>query len=102
VPVADTLKRDDGNVGVRETVARQGLWLAQTPQVFRRDWLIAAYAARHRLGRDVTDDAQLLEAMGHRVHLVAGSPLNLKITTQEDLALAAAILQMRNAELPTP
>jgi 2-C-methyl-D-erythritol 4-phosphate cytidylyltransferase len=100
VPVADTLKRDDGQGRVQATVPRQGLWLAQTPQVFRRDWLAAAYAARHRLGHDVTDDAQLLEATGHPVHLVAGSAANLKITTPDDLVLAEAILRARIANDP--
>jgi 2-C-methyl-D-erythritol 4-phosphate cytidylyltransferase len=102
VPVSDTVKRDDGKGRVHATVPRQGLWLAQTPQVFRRDWLTEAYAGRHRLGRDLTDDAQLIEAAGHPVHLVAGSAANLKITTPEDLALAGAILRARLSELPTP
>ena len=51
---------------------RQGLWLAQTPQVFRRDWLLDAYARRAALGGRITDDAQLVEAAGHAVHLVEG------------------------------
>jgi 2-C-methyl-D-erythritol 4-phosphate cytidylyltransferase len=102
VPVADTLKRDDGQGRVQATIPRQGLWLAQTPQVFRRDWLEAAYAGRHRLGRDVTDDAQLIEAAGHPVSLVVGSAMNLKITTPEDLALAGAVLRARQSEPSTP
>lgn len=102
VPVADTVKRDDGRGRVQETVPRQELWLAQTPQVFRRDWLEAAYATRHRVGRDVTDDAQLMEAAGHPVSLVTGSATNLKITTPEDLALAGAILRARQSEPPNP
>ena len=77
------------------TVPREGLWLAQTPQVFRRDWLEAAYADRARLGLGVTDDAQLVEAAGHPVYLVTGSASNLKITTREDLALADAVLKAR-------
>src|SRR5436190_15788774 len=56
-PVTDTLKRVDHQHQVQETVKRQGLWLAQTPQVFRRDWLVEAYASRGRLGKDITDDA---------------------------------------------
>jgi 2-C-methyl-D-erythritol 4-phosphate cytidylyltransferase len=95
VPVPDTIKRSDDQGRVRETVPRQGLWLAQTPQVFRRDWLVAAYAGRARLGRDVTDDAQLVEAAGHTVHLVQGAASNVKITTREDLALAEAVLKAR-------
>jgi 2-C-methyl-D-erythritol 4-phosphate cytidylyltransferase len=95
LPVGDTLKRGDAQGRVEATVPRQGLWLAQTPQVFRRDWLVAAYADRARLGRDVTDDAQLVEAAGHPVYLVTGSTANVKITTREDLALAEAILKSR-------
>jgi 2-C-methyl-D-erythritol 4-phosphate cytidylyltransferase len=75
-------------------VSRQNLWLAQTPQVFRRDWLLAAYADRAKFG-GVTDDAQLVEAAGHPVRLVAGSTTNLKITTKEDLFLSEAILKSR-------
>jgi 2-C-methyl-D-erythritol 4-phosphate cytidylyltransferase len=95
VPVTDTVKRGDAQNRVQTTLARQGLWLAQTPQVFRRDWLVAAYAARAALKTPVTDDAQLIEAAGHPVHLVAGSTSNIKITTREDLALAEAILKAR-------
>jgi 2-C-methyl-D-erythritol 4-phosphate cytidylyltransferase len=95
VPVSDTVKRGDPQNRVQATMPRQGLWLAQTPQVFRRDWLAAAYATRSTLKTPVTDDAQLIEASGHPVHLVAGSTTNVKITTREDLALAEAILKAR-------
>jgi 2-C-methyl-D-erythritol 4-phosphate cytidylyltransferase len=93
VPVGDTVKRVDDQHRVQETLQRKGLWLAQTPQVFRRDWLEAAYAARARLGRDITDDAQLIEATGHTVTVVEGAVSNIKITTRADLALAEAILK---------
>jgi 2-C-methyl-D-erythritol 4-phosphate cytidylyltransferase len=95
VPVSDTIKRDNGIGRVAATVARQGLWLAQTPQVFRRDWLIDAYARRAALGAGITDDAQLVEAAGHAVCLVPGAAANLKITAREDLDLAEAILRAR-------
>ncbi len=95
VPVADTIKRSDDKGRIRETVPRQGLWLAQTPQVFRRDWLIEAYAKRSQIGGDITDDAQLIEALGHPVYLLQGSSGNIKITAKEDLALAEAILKSR-------
>lgn len=91
VPLEDTLKRAaDGRVDT--TVPRAGLWRAQTPQAFRRDWLEAAHAA-HAAAADVaTDDAALVEALGHPVRLAAGDPLNFKITTPGDLALAGAWL----------
>ncbi len=95
VPVTDTIKRADDKGRVTETVSRLGLWLAQTPQVFRRDWLIEAYSKRAQLGRDITDDAQLIEAIGHPVYLVQGSTTNVKITTREDLTLAEAVLKAR-------
>jgi 2-C-methyl-D-erythritol 4-phosphate cytidylyltransferase len=94
-PVNDTIKRVDGQRKITATESRQGLWMAQTPQVFRRDWLFAAYANRAKLGKGITDDAQLVEALGHAVHVVQGSPLNVKITTKADLMLAAAILKSR-------
>src|ERR1700722_7528919 len=73
VEVSDTVKRGDDQGKVESTVPRKGLWLAQTPQVFRRDWLVAAYARRGQLGTEITDDAQLIEAAGHPVYLVTGS-----------------------------
>src|SRR5262249_6730936 len=93
VPQGDTLKQ--GTVGVvTATVARAGLWAAQTPQVFRRDWLERA----HREATEVaTDDAALVEALGHPVRLAAGDPLNFKITTITDLELAEAWLAHRAA-----
>ena len=95
VPVSDTVKRVDDRGKVLGTLPRQGLWLAQTPQVFRRDWLEAAYAGRGQLKQAITDDAQLIEAAGHPVTVVEGAPSNLKITTKGDLALADAILKSR-------
>ena len=97
VPVSDTVKRADAQGRVEETVSRAGLWLAQTPQVFRRDWLVDAHARRAELGQDITDDAQLIERAGHAVALVHGAASNVKITTRDDLALAAAILKSRPA-----
>jgi 2-C-methyl-D-erythritol 4-phosphate cytidylyltransferase len=95
-PVTDTIKRAAGERFSTETVPRKDLFLAQTPQVFRRDWLEQAYARRGELGSGITDDTQLVEALGHRCAIVSGSPFNLKITTQDDLRLAAAILRMQS------
>ena len=95
IAVADTLKRvDPASRHIVETVSRAGLVAVQTPQAFRRDLLVRAYAARSGVGH-ATDDAQLVEALGHPVHVVDGSPFNLKITTAADLKIAAAYLQMR-------
>ena len=93
--ITDTVKRVGAGQKVHETVAREGLWLAQTPQVFRRDWLDEAYARREALGQTITDDAQLVEALGKPVYAVEGTSENVKITKKGDLALAAAILKAR-------
>jgi 2-C-methyl-D-erythritol 4-phosphate cytidylyltransferase len=100
-PVADTLKRVDAQHRVQETVARKGLWLAQTPQVFRREWLVEAYGKRGQLGKDITDDAQLVEAAGHPVYVVEGNLSNVKITTKADLHLAEAVLKSRPKPKPS-
>jgi 2-C-methyl-D-erythritol 4-phosphate cytidylyltransferase len=102
VPLADTLKRVDAAHRITETVPRASLWCAQTPQVFRRDWLAEAYAKRGGLTQSITDDAQLVEAIGHPVHVVPGSPSNFKITTKDDLELAEAILKARLAKPSAP
>ena len=100
-PVGDTVKRVGDKKQVLGTLPRQGLWLAQTPQVFRRDWLVAAYANRDKLGQEITDDAQLVEAAGHAVYVVEGPASNIKITTPSDIALAKAILQSRPVPKPS-
>src|SRR3954465_15875731 len=83
IAVADTVKRVGPDRFTTETLPRADLYLAQTPQVFRRDLLLRAYANRARLGpaATVTDDTQLVEAIGERCAVVLGSPLNIKITT---------------------
>ncbi len=87
IPVADTLRQADGGV-FGETIPRDGLFLVQTPQGFRRDWLEHAYAPDVRLPDAVTDDAALVQHAGYAVHLVTGSARNFKITTPDDWALA--------------
>jgi 2-C-methyl-D-erythritol 4-phosphate cytidylyltransferase len=99
VPISATLKRAKAAKSaalIVETVDRAGLWEAQTPQVFRRDLLNKAYAARG--GASPTDDAQLVERLGAPIALVEGSPMNIKITTKDDLRLAEQILKV----LPKP
>lgn len=90
-PVADTVKRAEGAV-VTATVPREGLWLAQTPQVFRADVLRRAHLEAERLGFVGTDDAALVERLGLPVRIVEGSHLNRKITTPDDLAWAEGIV----------
>jgi 2-C-methyl-D-erythritol 4-phosphate cytidylyltransferase len=103
VDIADTLKRidvdeaDDDEHGAGDrahariivaTVARAGLWQAQTPQAFRRDLLIRAHRRAVLEGIAATDDAHLVELLGAKVEIVEGSALNFKITTAADLHLA--------------
>lgn len=97
-PVADTVKRVGPDKLATETVPRHDLYLAQTPQVFRRDLILRAYANRSRLGAAVTDDTQLVEAIGHPCVVVESTLMNLKITTAADLRLASAVLHA----LPKP
>jgi len=95
VAVTDTLKRAEGGTGrVVETVAREGLWRAQTPQGFPRKKLEAAYK---RIGEDgiseFTDEAALFEAAGYSVRVVPDSDRNIKITTPCDFVVAEALAQ---------
>lgn len=87
-PVRGTLKQvDDGKI-VSRTVSRDQLYEAQTPQVFRRDVILNAYGAVEKLDASITDDAQLVEQMGHPVHVVESDATNLKVTTKADMKLA--------------
>ena len=96
IPVVGTLKRVGPDDVITDPIDRSGLWEAQTPQVFRRDVLERAFALA-RVGQP-TDEAQLVEAIGQPVTVVPGSPINLKITSREDLRLAEQALKA----LPTP
>jgi 2-C-methyl-D-erythritol 4-phosphate cytidylyltransferase len=92
--VRDTLKRVvDGRIV--DTPERSGLWAAQTPQVFRRDWLESATAAAVRAGRRATDDSALVEAAGYPVAMVEAGFPNPKLTRPEDLAFARVLLEAR-------
>ena len=92
VPCRDTVKRADGEGNVLETLDRSALWQMQTPQGFLVKDLLAAHAnARGRY----TDDAALMEAAGHPVRLVPGSPDNIKLTSPEDLRMVNGMLTPR-------
>jgi 2-C-methyl-D-erythritol 4-phosphate cytidylyltransferase len=98
VPLADTLKRKGLEDLVGETVERKGLYLSQTPQVFRRERILAAIRRAAGVGGRATDDAQLVEEAGFQVALVAGSTRNIKITTPDDLVLARGLLAVEEGE----
>jgi 2-C-methyl-D-erythritol 4-phosphate cytidylyltransferase len=90
LPVHDTVKRMDGQ-DIGETLSRDGLVLAQTPQAFRRQVLEAAHRAAAADGFEGTDDAALVERAGYRLVSVPGDPSNLKLTTAADLRVATAL-----------
>ena len=75
-----------------ETVPRSDLWMAQTPQTFRKDILIKAYAAAEKDGISAADDSALIERIGHPVAIVEEGPTNIKITTPDDLRMAESML----------
>ena len=95
LPATLTVKAADPRGEVRLTLERDHLWFMQTPQVFRRDWFAQALAqANHHL-EQFPDDASVIEAAGFPVRLIPGDPLNLKVTTRDDVLLAEAILRSR-------
>ncbi len=98
LPLADTVRRADEAGATLEEVSREGLWSAQTPQVFRRELLVRARGA---LGdRSFSDDAAALIAAGIPVRMVLGERRNLKITTFEDLAYARELVEKGLAGFP--
>jgi 2-C-methyl-D-erythritol 4-phosphate cytidylyltransferase len=86
------VKQVDSEAVVRATLDREAVWLAQTPQVFDRELLLEAH---RRAEATSTDDAALVEALGHEVRVYEGDPTNLKITTATDLIAAEAFLRAR-------
>lgn len=96
LPVAETLKRGEGGF-VARTVRREGLWAAQTPQIFSRGALERAFLSARGRHRAWTDDARAFEGRGLRVRLVPGEKSNIKVTTREDLALAEFHLKNRSS-----
>lgn len=99
VPLVDSLKRGSSNepVIVEQSLPRDRLWLAQTPQVFKKDLLIKAF---EKIPASATDDSQVVEAAGIQVSVVLGATTNIKITTKNDLFLADAILKSRPKPKP--
>ncbi|OLB99322.1 MAG: 2-C-methyl-D-erythritol 4-phosphate cytidylyltransferase [Nitrospirae bacterium 13_1_40CM_62_7] len=98
IPMRDTVKQVGTDRLIECTVDRRSLWLAQTPQAFRLALLREAHRKAKQEGIQATDDAQLVERLGHRVALVEGSAENIKITRPEDLAIGEAILAARQGQ----
>ncbi|HEX5645423.1 MAG TPA: 2-C-methyl-D-erythritol 4-phosphate cytidylyltransferase [Nitrospira sp.] len=95
LPMRDTVKQVGSERRIERTVDRQPLWLAQTPQAFRRDQLLAAHYKAYAEKVHATDDAFLFEWAGHPVVVVEGSGDNIKVTRPEDMIIGEAILAAR-------
>lgn len=95
--VGATVKRMDSGTGmIRGTEDREMLWLAQTPQVFRRDLLVSRYRKLGRRAFMKTDEAALFDGTGVKVRMVSGDPRNIKITVPADLKLLEFYLESRH------
>jgi 2-C-methyl-D-erythritol 4-phosphate cytidylyltransferase len=97
LPVRDTVKQVGAGHVIKRTVDRRRLWLAQTPQAFRREWLQEAHRKADAEGMASTDDAFLIEWMGRPVIVVEGNGENIKVTRPEDMVIGEAILASRQA-----
>lgn len=94
VKITDTVKCVEKGLTVSSTVDRSKLWAVQTPQAFRLDLILGAFALVRKKGVTVTDEASAMELAGEKVHLVTAPLSNVKITTADDLSLAAALLKL--------
>ena len=92
--IRDTVKVVEKGVTISQTVDRSKYWTVQTPQAFPYSMLRKAYAAVEAEGKEVFDEAQAVESMGEQVKICESEKPNLKITTPEDLQIAAAILKL--------
>jgi 2-C-methyl-D-erythritol 4-phosphate cytidylyltransferase len=99
-PLRGTIKRIGSSNIIEETVTREGLWEAQTPQVFKKSVIVDAYGKRAELGEVITDDAQLVEAAGQPVTVVESDFTNLKVTAKGDLTLANQVIKSRPKPKP--
>lgn len=98
VPLTDTVKFSaDGGETVKNTLDRSNLFSAQTPQAFHRDLIVMAHRRARKEGWSVTDDASLVEHLGHEVRLVKGDVRNIKVTTLDDLDLVRCIIQSQGS-----
>jgi len=96
IPVTDTVKRVDANNTIQETVCRNGLWRAATPQMFRMHKLLKCLTIATEQGLSVTDEASAMELTGWQPMMVEGHSDNIKITIPQDLALAHLYLQQQS------
>lgn len=97
IPVNDTVKRADGANRIVQTIDRTGLWSIQTPQAFEVQLLREAHTKAWQRGERFTDDAGVVEALGHAVYVANGDPRNIKLTRPEDLKLVGMWLHEEEA-----
>lgn len=93
IKIKDTVKDVAADGWLKNTVPRDGLWLAQTPQAFRRELILAAYSRAAAEGFHATDDASLVERMGGAVRMIPGDDDNIKVTTPADMARGETLIR---------
>lgn len=99
LPASLTVKSVDRRGRVEQTLDRNRLWFVQTPQIIRRDWFAKALAETNGTLARYPDDVSIVEAAGFPVRMILGDPLNIKVTTKEDMVLAEAILRRWSSNL---
>lgn len=100
-PVVETLKKVDSDGLVVGSIDRSGLWTMQTPQIFRRDWLVTAYELVLARGARVTDETSAAEMAGFPVRLMQSGGWNLKVTYPSDLELARSLFSLEASKIET-
>jgi len=100
-PVVETLKKADNDGLVVGSIDRSGLWTMQTPQIFRRDWLVAAYELVLARGARVTDETSAAEMAGFPVRVMQSGDWNLKVTYPSDLELARSLFGVETTKVKT-
>ncbi len=91
-PMKATVKEVENHLRIQRTVSRNNLWMAQTPQGFKRDLILKVFNQLKNVDREFTDDAEMVEKAGYPVYIVPGTDENIKITTPEDMRIAEALL----------
>jgi 2-C-methyl-D-erythritol 4-phosphate cytidylyltransferase len=100
-PVVETLKKADNDGLLVGSIDRSGLWTMQTPQIFRRDWLVAAYEVVLARGARVTDETSAVEMAGFPVRLLQSGDWNVKVTYPTDLELARSLFSLETSKVAT-
>jgi 2-C-methyl-D-erythritol 4-phosphate cytidylyltransferase len=100
-PVVETLKKADNDGLLVGSIDRSGLWTMQTPQIFRRDWLVTAYELVLARGARVTDETSAVEMAGFPVRLLQSGDWNVKVTYPTDLELARSLFSLETSKVAT-